>query len=292
MKKYTITQFRDKFPNEDACLDHLFYTRFGRMKECPDCKAKPEFKRVKDRCSYQCSKCSYQIYPMAGTIFEKSTTPLLSWFWAIYMFTTTRNGVSAKELERQLSVCYKTALRMAHQIKKLISISQPELVMTGIVEADETIIGGKMANKHEKEKMKKYKTGNENKTIVLGLLERHGNVVTEVINNADSGTIKQIIRERVASGATLLTDSHQAYKGIKKDGIHHHVVNHLKGEYSRGLIHTNSLEGYWSMVKRTISGTHIHVSQKHLPKYLGEIAFRYNMRNKQDIMFETILSKV
>src|SRR6478672_10923667 len=119
MRKYTITEFRQDYPNDDACLDKIFKLRFTNL-VCPKCENDKPFTRVKNRRSYQCPCCGFQVYPTEGTIFEKTTTPLTYWFYAIFLQTTTRNGVAAKELERQLNVCYKTALRMAHQIKKLM----------------------------------------------------------------------------------------------------------------------------------------------------------------------------
>lgn len=291
MKKFSTTEFAKRFPNDDACLHHLFELRYGSMTECPVCKAKADFKKVKGRKSYQCSSCSYQLYPMAETIFEKSTTPLLYWFWAIYMFTTTRNGVAAKELERQFNICYKTALRMAPQIKILIG-SRTQKVMTGIIEADETFLGMKVKNMHKHKRDELRNLTRENKTIVLGMLERGGELITEVIPDTFGGTIKPILKERIAPESILVTDGGMAYRGIHKDNIKHYIVNHEKDEYVRGILHTNSLEGFWAQVKRTILSTHIHVSRKHLQKYLDECAFRYMNRDKQDQMFDTILSRV
>src|ERR1035437_8418802 len=141
MKKYTITQFRANYPNEDACLDRIFQLRYNNL-VCPKCENDKPFTRVKDRRAYQCPSCSFQLYPTKGTIFEKTTTPLTCWFQAIFLQTTTRNGVAAKELERQLDVCYKTALRMAHQIKILMAAKNKDIVFGGILEMDETLIGG------------------------------------------------------------------------------------------------------------------------------------------------------
>jgi transposase len=293
MKKFTTTEFTKRFPNDDACLHHLFELRFGNMAECPECSAKADFKKVKGRKSYNCSSCAYQVYPMANTIFEKSTTPLLYWFWAIYMFTTTRNGVAAKELERQFNICYKTALRMAHQIKKLIS-NRTEMVMTGIVEADETVFGQKARNLHKSERAK-YTTKDSHavrKTIVFGMVERGGEIITQVIEKADAQNIVPIVNEKVSSQAIFISDGARAYHSLDPSNFNLYSVNHEQNEWVRGILHTNTIEGFWSQVKRTILGTHIHVSKKHLQKYLNECAFRYKMRDNQDKMFDTILSHV
>ena len=147
MKRYTIMQFREDYPNDDACLDKIFKLRYSGI-TCPKCNNDKPFTRVKGRKSYQCPCCGFQVYPTAGTIFEKTTIPLSFWFYAIYLQTTTRNGVAAKELERQLNICYKTALRMSHQIKLLMADNSNEL-LSGIIEIDETFIGGEGENIHK-----------------------------------------------------------------------------------------------------------------------------------------------
>ena len=289
MKKLTITQFAQRFPNDDACLQYLWELRYGKMESCPECNKKADFKKLKGRKAYQCTQCNFQISPMAGTIFEKSTTPLIYWFTAIYLFTTTRNGVAAKELERQFNICYKTALRMAHQIKILIG-KRSEMVMSGIVEADEMYLGGKFGNMHA---WKRGLLGNNkdyNKTAVFGMVERRGEIIVQVVDNVKQSTLLPMIEEKVTKGSILVTDNAGAYKGVNPVQLNHYVVNHEKGEYVRGILHTNSIEGFWSQVKRTICGTHVQVSKRHLQKYLNECAFRYKMRDQQDKMFDTILS--
>jgi transposase-like protein len=180
MNKYTIREFRNAYPNDDACLDKIFELRFSNL-VCPKCEGTKKFTRVNDRRSYQCPSCAYQIYPTKGTIFEKTTTPLTSWFYAIYLQTTTRNGVAAKELERQLDVCYKTALRMAHQIKILMASNNEDAnLFGGIVECDESFVGGSIANKHNSFRIEHKKNQTSylvNKSVVFGMVERNGKVI-------------------------------------------------------------------------------------------------------------------
>ena len=242
--------------------------------------------------AYQCPCCGFQVYPMAGTIFEKSRTPLTHWFYAIYLQTTTRNGVAAKELERQLNVCYETALRMAHQIKRLMGNNKPQK-LTGIVEADESYFGMKAANMTKKKRASMIDATNtfrDNKTGVMGFISRDGLVRMEVMFPGKS--FKERVRDNVSKDATLVTDSHIGYQGLNVELAGHETVNHDAGEYKRERWHTNTIEGFWSQLKRTIKGTHIHVDAKYLQIYADEVAFRYMHRDRQAEMFDTILNHV
>jgi len=291
MNKYTITQFRKDYPDNEACLDKLFQLRYTNL-ICPKCDSDKAFKRVKNRMSYQCPCCGFQVYPMEGTIFEKSTTPLTHWFYAIYLQTTTRNGVAAKELERQLNICYKTALRMAHQIKRLMANEKIDK-LSGIVEIDESYLGGKLVNMTKQkrvEMMDENNTPKDNKTGIMGFVSREGKVKTEVMQGGKS--FKERVRNNVSKDAIIVTDSHAGYQGLDIEYFKHEILDHLADEYRREEWHTNTVEGFWSQLKRTIKGTHIHVSERHLQKYADEVAFRYMQRNRQDTMFETILSHV
>jgi len=291
MNKYTIKEFRNDYPNDDACLDRIFQLRYSNL-VCPKCEGTKPFVKITNRRAYQCPSCSFQLYPTQGTIFEKTTTPLTYWFQAIYLQTTTRNGVAAKELERQLCVCYKTALRMAHQIKILMANRTIE-PLTGVIEGDETFIGGLNKNRHADKKVEDSQGRScKDKVPVIGILKRGGHIIAKVVDNTSRESIVPFIEERVTKNESLLvTDEWAAYNSVCKE-IHHVVINHNEKEYVRGAFHTNTIEGYWSQLKRTIKGTHIHVSKEHLQKYVDEVSFRYMNRDKQDTMFETVLSHV
>lgn len=291
MNKFTITQFRAAYPDNDACLDKLFQLRYKNL-VCPSCDGDKPFTRVKNRRSYQCPGCGHQIYPTQGTVFEKSTTPLTYWFQAIFLQTTTRNGVAAKELERQLNICYKTALRMAHQIKILMAKVESK-PLSGVIECDEVFIGGLNKFRHADKKVPGSQgRSTKDKTPVLGIMKRGGNIIAKVITDTQKATLQPIINESVVKDASILiTDEWWGYRGLEKD-YPHVVMNHAEEEYVRGAFHTNTIEGFWSQLKRTIKGTHIHVSKEHLQKYVDEVAFRYMQRKNQDTMFETILSHV
>ena len=293
MNKFTITQFRAAYPDDDACLDKIFQIRFNNL-VCPKCESDKKFTRVKERRSYQCPNCGFQVYPTKDTIFEKTTTPLTYWFYAIYLQTTTRNGVAAKELERQLNICYKTALRMAHQIKKLMADKDSTAVF-GMVEIDEAYLGAQ-SKYFQNDKRKKYdeiylKNPMQGKTIILGILERNGKVFTQIIPAPTKEIVEKIIKAKVIAYSKISTDEAGIYTHLSRD-YDHNTVNHGSREWVRGSCHVNNIESFWNQVKRTIKGTHIHVSDKHIQKYLDEVAFRWEHRNQQGTMFETILSRV
>lgn len=291
MKRFTITEFRAMYPDDDACLDKIFQLRFTGL-ICPKCESDNKFVKVKNRRSYQCPNCGFQVYPTKDTIFEKTTTPLTYWFYAIFLQTTTRNGVAAKELERQLNVCYKTALRMSHQIKILMADNHIGK-LTGNVQVDEAYFGMHFKNKHRKERAEMSEQGitkGDAKIAVMGFISDNKQIKFEVIN--DTKNFKERVKDNVSKDAIVITDGHTGYNGLNLHYAKHEVINHIQNEYKRGNYHTNSIENCWSNLKRTIKGTHIHVSRKHLQKYVDEVAFRLMNRDKQDIMFETILQNV
>lgn len=289
--RYTITEFRKDYPDNDACLDKIFRLRYSDL-VCPKCDSDKPFTRVSKRKSYQCPCCGFQIYPTAGTIFEKTRIPLTHWFYLIFLQTTTRNGVAAKEIERQLNVCYETALRMCHQVKRLMANIKVEK-LTGIVEADESYFGMKSANMTKKKRASMIDANNtfrDNKTGVMGFISRDGLVRMEVM--FPGRTFKERVRDNVSKDATLVTDSHIGYYGLNIEFAGHETINHDAGEYKREKWHTNTIEGFWSQLKRTIKGTHIHCDAKYLQLYADEVAFRYMNRDRQSEMFDIILSHV
>jgi|ERR1017187_3572303 transposase-like protein len=266
---YTLRDFQAQFPNERACLDYMFNTRWPDGGEC-ECGKKDCFYPIEKRRSYSCAWCGFQVYPCAGTIFDHSSTPLTSWFFAIFLISTSRNGVAAKELERQLGVTYKTAWRMAHEIRKLMTDGSPKF--TGEVEADETYVGGKRTGKRGR--------GAAGKTPVVGIVQRRGGVKAKVVEKVEAQTLIPFIRESVEAGASVSTDELGSYNHVAGFGFKHGVINHAEGKHvtGKGRIHTQTIDGFWSQLKRSIDGTHHHVSGKHLQKYVDEFAFRYSHR--------------
>lgn len=276
----TIQEFFQKFPDDKACLDHLMKLHFGSNPKCPKCGETGKFRKLSRQPAYTCN-CGHHIHPMKGTIFQDSHTPLIKWFYAMYLFTTTRHGVPAKELQRQLGVSYPTAFRMAHLIRQHMAKVDGDNSLGGHVEVDETYVGGKARGKRGR--------GASNKSVVFGMLQRQGEVMTKIIQNAKRKTIESHILENIRNGSTISSDEWHAYTKLANKGYKHIAVNHGDEQWAIGVHHTNSLEGYWSMIKRSILGTHIHVSHKHLAKYLGEFEFRYNMRKLPGFMMDRLL---
>ena len=281
-KTFTINDFFTRFKDDSSCLDHLMETRYGHSLYCPKCGKHGKFTRVKKIPAYQCAWCGHHIHPMAGTPFERSRTPLQKWFYAMYLFTTSRHGVPAKELQRQLGVTYKCAWRMGHEIRKYMGVVDGDSGLSGHVEVDETYIGGKIEVKGNG--TSQY----SNKTVVLGMVERNGDVMTKVVPNTQTKTLIPIVEKNVEKGSTISSDEYQVYKTLRKD-YDHGSVKHGIRQWVKGIHHTNSIEGFWSLLKRSIQGTHVHVSKKHLSKYLGEFEYRYNMRSNSSLMFLRLL---
>lgn len=276
-----VQDFFKQFPDDDSCLAHLMKTRFGEKLNCPRCKREAKFYKLKKQPVYVCQWCGHHIHPMAGTPFENSHTPLQKWFYAMYLFTTSRHGVPAKELQRQLGITYKTAWRMAHEIRKYMARVDGDSDLSGHVEADETLFGGRHHGIRGR--------GAKGKTVIFGMLERKGNVMTKIVSDTTRNTLHGIIQEHIKKGSTISTDEYRPYKHLDEKGYKHGRVRHEYGQYVNGIHHVNTLEGFWSQIKRSIKGTHVHVSKKHLPKYLGEFEFRYNMRSTPSLMFSRLL---
>lgn len=267
--KYTIKHLRTEFGTDKKCLQFVFDNRYGKNFECPHCKQKGKFYLIEGRKRFDCV-CGYAVSPLADTIFHKSSTPLTLWFHAIFLFASSRNGVAAKELERQLGVTYKCAWRLAKQIRVLFVQAKDPL--SGTIETDETYVGGKHKGKRG--------LGAEGKTPVFGMIERQGKAIGHVIPDTKLKTLQPIINSSITKDSTIMTDELRSYSRIAVNGYKHETVKHGKGEYVRGQIHTNRIEGFWSQMKRSISGTHHLVSPKYLQLYVNEFIWRYNFRGQ------------
>ena len=278
---YTVFDFHRDYPDSDACLDKLMDLRVGREGRCDGCGRETRYSRIRRRRGYQCQWCGHHVYPCVGTIFEKSRTPLVKWFYAMYLFASSRHGVPAKELERQLGVTYKCAWRMAHKVREFLAEVDPGMLF-GEVEVDETYIGGHRPGTRGR--------GAAGKAIVLGMKSRGQAVKAFVIPNAKAATIQPLIDQHVAPGSIVHTDEWWGYRLLTWRGYEHRTVKHGAGEYARDGSHTNSIENFWARLKLSIRGSHIHVSKKWLHNYIAEFAFRYNHRDVADQMFARMIA--
>jgi len=280
IKGPTIQAFNRRFPDDDTCLNHLMRVRYGERLTCFKCQKQATYYRVKERRCFTCEHCGYQVYPTAGTPFESTRTPLRDWFFVMYLFTTSRNGVAAKEVQRQLGVTYKTAWRMCNLIRKYMGYVDGDYPIGGpgkTVEADETFIGGRDLD-----------GAPDDKAIVLGIVERGGDVLTRHVLGRTHADLVPHVARYVKVGSKVYTDEHVGYNalGMKYE---HDAVNHSAKEYVRGDVHTNTIEAFWANVKRGIRGTYVHVSKKHLQTYLREFEYRHNLRRTPYLMFDCLL---
>src|SRR5882724_4974247 len=283
MKTVTVQQFFEMFPDDDACLAHLMAVRYGETVTCPKCSKTGKFARLSKVLAYSCPSCGHHIHPMMGTPFAKSHMALQKWFYAMYLFTTSRHGVPAKELERQLGVSYPTAWRIGHEIRKYLAKVDGDRPLGGHVEIDETWVGGYRKGKPGRAAMKM-------KSVVFGMVQRGGDIISRVVPDDRKATLLPHIHAHVRKDALVSTDEHPAYRSLAREGYPlHGTVNHGRDMWVNGPHHTNSLESFWSRLKNSIRGTHVHVSAKHLGKYLGEFEFRYNMRKMPGVMFDRLL---
>ncbi len=271
--KFTVKQFNELFPDDEACLDYMFKQAYGDMGACRNCGViEPSYYRVRNRKCYECKDCGHQIHPLAHTIFHKSSTSLRDWFYVIYLFSVSKNGVSAKEVERHTGVTYKTAWRMAKQVRALML--QGDQLLSGIVETDETYMGGRRKNDGR---------GPRAKEVVFGMVERGGNVKAEHVKSAGSRVLIPRLESTIERGSVVYSDQEKVYKKLSRIGYYHDSINHSIGEYGRGVVHTNTIEGFWSQLKRSVDGTYHCISAKYLQLYLNEFVYRYNHRQLSSI---------
>ncbi|MCX6793704.1 MAG: IS1595 family transposase [Candidatus Gottesmanbacteria bacterium] len=282
--KFSLRQFKRTYGTHVLCLEAIKQRRFPEGTHCPKCTQETAFYPVHGRSAYACKLCGWHVYPLAGTIFEHSSTPLDLWFFAMYLMTQTRSGTSAKQLERMVGVTYKTAWRMFKQIRMLMA--QSGVPLDGTVEIDETFIGGKAKNRAY------VPNFNEKaKEVVMGMVKRGGHAYLKHIEGVGKWILLRQIQEHVSPTARVLTDEWGGYSQLSRYGYSHAFVNHSASQYVHGDIHTQNIEGIWSIVKRGVYGVYRIVSKKYLQAYVDEYTFRYNHR-KNGRMFDILLDQV
>ena len=283
----TSAQFDAMFPigDEDACRAYLVARRWPDGVNCPRCGNAKVYK-LASGFHWQCEACAkdgYRFSCIAGTIFENTNKPLRDWFKIAHLILTSKKGMSARQLGRYMGFgSVKTAWLMAHKIRT--ALIEPEEKLGGIVEVDETFVGGRAKNRHADKRDGVPGPTGSGKSIIVGAVKRKGNVVARVIANVRSSTLTSFVNEAVSHKVSLLcTDQWVGYHGLGKAGYPHATIDHAQKQYVVGAVHTNTIEGFWSIIKRGIVGTFHNVSKKYLHLYVAEFQFRYNNRFNDDI---------
>lgn len=285
----TVAQFDAAFPDEEACKSYLQARRWPEGVRCPRCGNEKVYALKARPFHWQCQACSesgYRFSVIAGTIFENTNKPLSDWFRVVHLMLASKKGMSALQIQRMMGFgSYETAHSMCHKIRA--ALIEPEAKLGGIVEVDETYVGGKDKNRHWDKREGNTGRGAGGKTIVVGAVKRKGNVVARVIDSCKSETLEAFIRETVSNRVSLIcTDDFAGYRRIGRK-YNHGVVKHSRSERAKegvvGAIHTNTIEGFWSIMKRGVVGTFHKVSAKYMPLYVAEFQFRYNNRKNPDI---------
>jgi transposase-like protein len=285
MLPFTLKDFQKQFPDDATCLEWLRNYLYPDGIFCEACNAATKHHRVKSRPSYSCDHCGHHVHPTAGTIFHKSPTPLTIWFYAIYLMAQTRCGISAKQIQRETGVTYKTAWRMFKQIRSMLNDekSGPIGGFNRKVEMDETYYGSTSKGKHGR---------GTDKTPVVGMVQRKGQVRAFVAADVKADTLRGLIKEHVLPRTTVFTDEFKSYNGIGARGYTHERINHSENIYVSGEVHTNTIEGFWSLIKTGIRGVYHSVGRHYLQTYLNEYSFRYNRRFDVQPMFVSFLQQV
>lgn len=273
-----LTQY---FPDDQSCRKYLESQRWNDKPICPHCQNDSVYKFA-DGKHYKCKSCRRKFTVLIGTVFEDTHIALRKWFIAIYIFTSHKKGISSCQLAKDLGITQKSAWHLLHRIRHAFGVNEVEM-MQDEVEIDETYVGGKRKGKRGR--------GAAGKTAVLGLVERNGRVFAQPVSNVKGKTLQKVVREKVVKGTNVMTDELPSYNGLGIDYLHE-TVSHGKGEFVRGNVHTNTIEGYWSLLKRGIYGIYHQVSKKHLHRYCTEFGFRYNSRQSGETMrFDNLLSE-
>lgn len=285
MLPYTLKDFQKQFPDDATCLEWLKNRLYPDGIFCEACNAVTKHHRVKSRPSYSCDHCGHHVHPTADTIFHKSPTPLTTWFYAAYLMAQTRCGISAKQIQRETGVTYKTAWRMFKQIRSMLDDEKAGPIggFNRKVEMDETYYGSRSEGTRGR---------GTKKTPVVGMVQRKGQVRAFVAADVKADTLRGLIKEHVLPRTMVFTDDFKSYNGIGARGYTHQRINHSEKVYVNGDVHTNTIEGFWSLIKRGIGGVYHNVGRHYLQAYLNEYSFRYNRRFDVQPMFTSFLHQI
>ena len=278
----SLVKLVERFGSDERCRDYLEELRWPEGVKCPRCDS-DSISRITTRNQLDCNDCRYRFSVTTGTLFHDSHLPLSKWFMAIYLVTESKKGISAKQLQRMLDTSYKTAWYLAHRIRAAMGDDDQPL-LRGIVEVDETFVGGRRLG------VGRGNYRDADNPPVVGAVERGGEVRLRVVRDRSRGTLQGFIRDHVADDTeAIYTDEWMGYAGLADEDTRHETVNHSAKEYVRVDVHTNTVEGVWSLFKRGIVGSYHQISTKHLPAYLDEMEFRFNHRENEFLFRDTLL---
>jgi len=262
--------------DEKKAYEYLAKLRWPDGLRCVHCQSEKVYTlniKTSKRVVLKCGKCRKQFSATVGTIFEDSHIPLSKWILAVQLMCSSKKGISSHQLHRMLGITYKSAWFMGHRLRHAMAQTPGGLKLGGIIEADETYIGGRKRGQGR---------GPRGKAPVFALVEREGRVRSFALPTVSGKNLREIIRENVSAESRMMTDEFKGYRGLKKEFADHQTINHSRGHYVRGEVTTNTIEGYFSLLKRGLNGTYHHVSKHHLHRYLAEFDFRYNARHADD----------
>ena len=289
---YSLMEFMAEYKDDAACLDALWREKFapdGSHAHCPRCDRERKFHRTTTRASYTCDSCGLHVHPMKGTIFEKSTTSLHQWFYAMYLMVSTRCGISAKQLEREIGVSYKTAHRMMKLIRTSLMTDDGDEPLTGEVEVDETSVRGRPRG--PRMTRSEAATWRMAQPTVVGMVERGGRVRARVVaDGRRAEPVSRAVRANVNPDSIIYTDDWAGYKPLH-EYREHRTINHSAGIYVEGSTHTNTIEGFFGNLKTGMRGAYKKVSPAYLQSYLNEYVWRYNARRNDGAMFAQLLTR-
>ncbi len=290
MKNLDLLTFVETFNTDEKCRSFLEELRWNSEPTCPHCNSKNTWQHQDNTSArnglYTCKDCTKQFTVTIGTIFESSHLPLPKWFLAIYLIAYSKKGISTNQLSKVLNVTYKTAWHLTHRIRHCMAETNGN-PLQGIIEVDETYVGGKPRYKHQSKRGR-----GTTKSKVVALIQRNGEARTRVVERVDAKTLQSAIAEQVNPESVIMTDEWRSYRGLDKTYKDHQVVNHSKGQYVDGVAYTNTAECFFSILKRGVYGTFHHVSKKHLHRYCDEFSFRWNNRNRpEDYTIVSILKQ-